>query len=259
MPRRWTWATGCNTAIVTLEAAETKVWQVDLGRAHPPASTGQTSHVGGPAAPLVLAAWPTGRPPRRWCSSASKAAETGLRRRTRPGAPVPPGRTATTGPVRSPRPDGTFLLGAGPRPADAGQVRLGPPRVPPVRPARRPGRPAGDVREHRQPGARRRDALRRRRAGAGLGSARRERITRERLRRRGARAAPGGTCWTRGDDVVSICPDLSSVIAGGAGNDLLLGSNRTDDFLLGGPGLDRATGHARERHLPRRVTRSCER
>ena len=56
------------------------------------------------------------------------------------------------------------------------------------------------------------------------------------------RGRAGWDLLERGDDAVSICPGLSSVIAGGLGNDLLLGSNRTDDVLLGGPGHDHARG-----------------
>jgi len=91
-----------------------------------------------------------------------------------------------------------------------------------------------------------------------LGSARGERI-----RANGCdvvvRGRAGWDLLERGDDVVSICPGLSSVIAGGAGNDVLLGSNRTDDILLGGPGLDRARGMRGTDTCRAEVRQSCER
>ena len=90
-----------------------------------------------------------------------------------------------------------------------------------------------------------------------LGSARGERI-----RANGCdvvvRGRAGWDLLERGDDVVSICPALSTTIDGGAGNDMLFGSNHTDDILLGGPGLDRARGMRGTDTCRAEVRQSCE-
>jgi RTX calcium-binding nonapeptide repeat (4 copies) len=246
---------GRNTAIVTLEAADTKVWQVDLGR-RTLRFDGQTSTWAGRLHRwyLTLA---DGQAPSSLVFFGSKADDTafvggpGLVPQFRLGYGDDWAGSLTT-------PGGTFLLGPG-----LDRLTLG--KYDSVH----PGFPLSDLRVDLA--AQRAtfgyiDSLVRGvetlYAGAvrvrALGSARGERI-----RANGCdvvvRGRAGWDLLERGDDVVSICPDLSSVIAGGAGNDLLLGSNRTDDFLLGGPGLDRARGMRGIDTCRAEWRRSCER
>ena len=72
------------------------------------------------------------------------------------------------------------------------------------------------------------------------------------------RGRAGPDVLTRGDDVVSICSGLVSRLLGGAGNDILFGSPRTDDFLVGGAGFDRARGMGGIDVCRAEVTRGCE-
>ena len=181
-----------------------------------------------------------GRRGPRWCSSA--------RAPMRPSSSAGPSScrtsawaTATTG--RLAHHEGRHVLPRGrPRPADAGQVRVGvgdvpvglTDRGPPTAPGRFRGRGP-------EPGLRRREAEGGCRAGRVLGTRAGEHIPANGC---SAQVDGGirGDLLKRGEDIASICPSVSSRLRGGAGDDLLLGSNRTDDVLVGGPGLDRARG-----------------
>lgn len=63
----------------------------------------------------------------------------------------------------------------------------------------------------------------------------------------------------RGRDVISLCGgDVNSRIYGGRGNDILWGSQITDDLLVGGPGFDRARGMSGTDTCYTEVARGCE-
>jgi Ca2+-binding RTX toxin-like protein len=59
--------------------------------------------------------------------------------------------------------------------------------------------------------------------------------------------------------VISLCGgDVNSRIYGGRGNDILWGSQITDDLLVGGPGFDRARGMSGTDTCYTEVARGCE-
>ncbi len=245
---------GRNTAIVTLGAAATTVWSVDLGR-RTLGFDGQTSTWGG-----RLHRWyftmADGQAPSSLVFFGSKADDTAF-----VGGPglVPQFRLGYgndwAGSLTAP--GGTFLLGPG-----LDRLTLG--KYDSVH----PGFPLPDLRV---------DLAAQRASFGGIESAVRgvetlyagaERVralgsTRgERIRANGCdvvvRGRAGWDLLERGDDVVSVCPDVSTLLVGGAGNDWLLGSNRTDDVLVGGPGFDRARGMRGTDTCRTEVRRGCE-
>jgi hypothetical protein len=246
---------GRNTAIVSLEAATSTVWQVDLGR-RTLRFDGVTSTWGG-----RLHRWfftmADGQAPSSLVFFGSKADDSafvggpGLVPHFRLGYGNDWAGSLTT-------PGGTFLLGPG-----LDRLTLG--KYDSVH----PGFPLSDLRvdlaaqqawfggvkspvrgvETLFAGA---DRVR------AVGSARGERI-----RANGCdvvvRGRAGWDILERGDDVVSICSRVSTRVVGGPGNDWLFGSNRTDDVLLGGPGFDRARGMRGTDTCRAEVRLGCER
>jgi hypothetical protein len=245
---------GRNTAIVTLGAAATTVWSVDLGR-RTLGFDGQTSTWGGRLHRWYLTMAPA-QAPSSLVFFGSKADDTafvggpGLVPQFRLGYGNDWAGSLTT-------PGGGFLLGPG-----LDRLTLG--KYDSVH----PGFPLPDLRVDLAGG---------RASFGGIESAVRgvetlyagaERVrvlgsTRgERIRANGCdvvvRGRAGWDLLERGDDVVSVCPDVSTLLVGGAGNDWLLGSNRTDDVLVGGPGFDRARGMRGTDTCRTEVRRGCE-
>jgi hypothetical protein len=245
---------GRNTAIVTLGTVHTTAWSVDLGR-RTLGFDGQTSTWAGRLHRWYLT-MADGQAPASLVFFGSKADDTafvggpGLVPQFRLGYGNDWAGSLTT-------PGGTFLLGPG-----LDRLTLG--KYDSVHPSF----PLSDLRvdlaaqqasfggiespvrgvETLYAGAERVRAL---------GSARGEHI-----RANGCdvvvRGRAGWDLLERGDDAVSICPALSTTIDGGAGNDMLFGSNRTDDTLVGGPGLDRARGMRGTDTCRAEVRQSCE-
>jgi hypothetical protein len=91
-----------------------------------------------------------------------------------------------------------------------------------------------------------------------LGSSRADRITANGCRVL-VRGGPGADVLTRGQDVLSICDAVVTRLEGGAGNDWLVGANRTDDVLLGGVGFDHAIGMGGTDTCRAEVRKGCER